>query len=99
MQSYKLIIMLIFGYILGMSSVFIIQSQPRPQISPSVAFNQRTNNSITGTYFPQESLCIVLTDRNEEAIMNSLDHEYLHHLIIDDMMCGNETCREHFCER
>jgi len=55
-----------------------------------------TLNNVTGVYFPSPTF-IVSLNRNSENVLNTISHEYVHHLIIQNKTCGNETCWEHFC--
>jgi len=55
-----------------------------------------TLNNVTGVYFPNPTF-IVSLNRNSENVLNTISHEYVHHLIIQNKTCGNETCWEHFC--
>ena len=96
-EPYATIILILFVITGTISTMKFAEEYTQANSKAYSAFHETTNHSITGIYFPQESLCIHLSGRNEEAIKNTLDHEYLHHLIEEEQMCGNETCREHFC--
>ena len=93
----KLLRMFIFGIILGVILTLIIQCVNVYIKSEAVIgqFDTKITN-LTGVYLPSASFVVSL-DRNSEDILNTISHEYIHHLIIQNKTCGNETCWEHFC--
>lgn len=63
------------------------------------AINERTNNSINGIYFPNSAFCIDMSRTNRDGLFNTISHEYVHELIMENRSCGDEGCYEHFCKR
>jgi hypothetical protein len=61
------------------------------------SFSTFTNHSINAVYVPRPSIVIPMTRNNNDALKNLTSHEYMHYLIMSGEMCGNESCREHFC--
>ena len=63
------------------------------------SLNEKTGDAINGVWFKHSSFCVDMNRQNIEAIKNTLDHEYLHELLNNEHLCGNETCWSHFCDK
>ena len=90
---------LILGVILAVSSTIVINNYSADYLNPEQyhAFNERTNNTINGVWFPHSSFCIDMSRKNIDDIMKTYSHEFLHELIEKNHSCGNESCYNHFC--
>lgn len=93
----ELLEIFILGFIFRAILTLIIQYAGVSIKSKAVLgqFDTKITN-LTGVYLPSASFVVSL-DQNSENILNTISHEYIHHLIIQNKMCGNETCWEHFC--
>jgi len=72
--------------------------EEREYISTRLAFNDDTNHTVNGVWFPESTLCVRLNRENKEALYNTVCHELLHDIINNNDNCGNTTCKEHYCK-
>lgn len=93
--SFGLLLGAIFGISITFSFFMFVNDYPI--YSNIHALKEEINGSITGTYFPESTYCIMM-NRNNQDVLNTLSHEHVHHLIVQNMTCGDISCYEHFCQ-
>lgn len=95
--------MLCLGIVIGIMGTLTVQIAKESMIDNEIPIAQYATanglkGGLNGIYFPQGSFCVHLNRKNE-AIFETMQHEWLHHLLVQDKMCGNESCRDHFCKK
>ena len=67
------------------------------EIAEMIHADFRSNN-VSGIYIPQCGYFVDTRYSSYEDIKLTEAHEQVHKMIRQDDICGNVTCKEHFCE-